>query len=204
MNQLINYSKVNIYFPLMDDITQDIVKTFTSLVMQVNSWVHEVMDKELTDLIETNKSIETMMLENEYTIKLYHIVFSAVYEAKIDATPILHDILLRHDLKNLTSTQIEQYFSNKTYNETCYSSIKRYLNELVDSMKLRTTVQLLKQVVLNTKEVEYVRTIANFVFENLDKEKKEDLTDLFSTIRTLRTFGGTIPQAKELVTKYIA
>lgn len=204
MTKLINYSKVRIYFPLNDPISKDLINGLIDKISNVNQEIHTRLVEELEKLIETNKTDIEVMSEEEYTIEMYRLTLTAAYDAGIDVTPILYDTLLRHEIKNLTVPLIEKYLEGKKYTDIDVEKDLENICKIISDLKKDTLVHLAKEVTLYSDNLDYVRSIAQFVSDKLNLKKDVDyLPDDLATISTLSKFGGTLFQARELAKKYI-
>lgn len=199
MNTIIDYSKINFYFPLFDDITTRLVRVINDEIKNKDNSVFIKLEKELDDLIKTSDSVSTCLPENTYTVVMYRIILSNAYLAKVDVTPIISKLLINNDIKNILPEYIENYYDEGTDLEDM-AVVHDIIKQQLVVLKTKSELALLKIVVNNGGGINEIKLIAKHAYDSLGYTDS-DLDNIPATLRTLVKFGGTLEQARDLIKK---
>lgn len=200
---MIDYSKLNIYFHLEDEITNDIFESITAGIRSKDIDVYTTMNEELDALIKTNDSVDTVLPDAHYSIQIYQILFSHAYKAKLDITMYLFSIFYRHDFKNFLPDIIKEYLNTIHITQVTYGNTHDKLTQYDNDLAIKVYHHMVKLVTNQTKCVKDIQLIAQYGLNNIEPLLKDNDIEKHATIKTLATFGGTVTQARELVNRYL-
>lgn len=200
---MIDYSKFNMYLPLEDEITEDIFNSITAGIRYKDPDSMKNIDEELDALMKTNESVDTVLSDAMYSIEVYRILFKHSHKVGLDVTPYIYDIFIKHNYKHNFKLKIDQFIKDTPITSFTNDNVISFLNDFNKTIRVNIFHDLLNSIARRTNVLSDIREIAVYGLDNLNQLLLEHDIEKHATIKTLATFGGTLPQARELIERYL-
>lgn len=211
---MINYTNVCFYFDINDKLSENIFNKIVSVILENNRLdVNDSFEAELNKLMTASEHIEN---DDAFSQAAYNILYKHAFDAGVDVTPILFDILLEHDLMHLINIEhndgniikhASNVFNNTIIDQDNYLSlVETFLmkqSKVLEDLPYNTFLQMAKKISLGSNDIQVVRDIFTEFYNRFPPKEKDYYNDVSATVRTLSKYGGTFTQAKELMKKYL-
>jgi len=201
---LVDYTKVHIYFHYEDELSEKIASQ-VYLKVQEDGRFLPALEKEIEDLVKTNNEVTLVLSEAVYSREIFRTFFFYANKIGLDLTPILFEAFKENDLKTIATDKYSQFAKTCLENGGITEEhIRNFWDRVFSELNLSTRLSMAKIVATNTSSVLNVQAIYRWVLSHHPElQDQNNVSDLAGIVRTLANFGGTIQGVKELIKKYL-